>query len=546
MKNETKILLNRTDGLDVAVDKIIHAPTFVVVLVVPKESVLINSMSNFNALKRESDTAGKALMIESTDERAHEFAERANIIAQNPPRISERPAMDIVRRVSKIAPKIKASLMSESRVKNEEESEHKERSRNADVLAKKAPTFFKPILQSARVDLVEADTTEKPKEKKSRKRVIFVFLVAGALFATILWYAVVMLPMAIITLFVKHETVESEDVVTMGKDYKEVSTIKGLLYVPAELLSEKGNFVMSFPASGTESVETNAVGKLTVYNAYSAASQALVKGTRFESPDGKIFRLNKAVTIPAAKLVKGKLTPSTIEVSVTADKSGADYNIQPATRWTIPGFKGKPQFTGFYADSVDAMTGGATGLRPKLSDADRMNAESEVSEALRASLGMRILVVVDKFKTFASSTDFSITKKEELVDKNDEGKFGMYMEGEMKQLMFDENVLRDAFIAKARTNNTATDKVDMVRVEYGEPKFDFNNGTITVNVKSFITFSPNINIDEVKNNILGNTKSSAEMTILGLPKLESASVAFWPFWVNSVPTSCSRVEIIIK
>ena len=81
MKNETKIILNRTDGTDVAVDKIIHAPTFAVVLVIPRDATISHSLSNFNALKRESDTAGKALSIESSDEHVLELALRAKIIA---------------------------------------------------------------------------------------------------------------------------------------------------------------------------------------------------------------------------------------------------------------------------------------------------------------------------------------------------------------------------------------------------------------------------------------------------------------------------------
>lgn len=544
MQGETKIYLNRSDGLEAAVDKIIHAPTFAVILVIPRDSVLVHSMSNFNALKRESDTAGKALMIESGDERVHELAERAKIVATNPPKTGGRPSMDIVRRASEATPKIKVSRKHAASETYKEAEE--EEGRIGDTLSTKAPTFFKPISQTKRIDLEEADTTVLPKAKKSRRKISFVFVILGALLLAIVWSAIVMLPKATLTLSVKHVTVDSENAVVMGKDYKEVSVAGGVFHIPAELLPEKGNYAMSFPANGTESVETGAKGTLTVYNAYSAAPQALVKGTRFESPDGKIFRLDKAVTIPAAKSVKGKLTPTSIDVAVTADKTGADYNIPPATHWTIPGFKGTPRFAGFYADSLGAMMGGATGLRPTLSDADRTNAEKQVSEALRSSLGMKILAMADKFKTFASSTLFTITKKEEQIDEKDKSKFSLLMTGEMDQLVFDENVLKDALVEKARTDETATDKVDMVRVEYGEPKFDFDKGTITVDVKSSITFSPNINTEEVKKNILGNTKSAAEMMILGLPRLDSASIAFWPFWVNSVPSSASRVEIVIK
>lgn len=555
MTSETKLFINRTDSLETVVDKIIHAPTFAVALVIPRDSMLGHSLSNFNALKRESDTAGKALMIESSDEHILELAAKAKIVAENPPKSLTRPSMDIVRRASESISKVKQPVKSASHGKSEKKFESEPvtvplHHTDEGVLEQKAPSFFKPVSPHTRIDLAEADIHEEefesPKKKKSQKKKNLIFITAGMVAVFIGWYAFAVLPHATITLMVKHITVNSEDTVRIDKGYKEVSVSGGALLVPGELFSEKGNLVMSFPANGTENVETKATGKLMVYNAYSAAPQLLVKATRFESPDGKIFRLDRAVSIPAAKNTKGKLTPSKVEVSVTADKAGDEYNVIPATHWTIPGFKGTPRFNGFYADSLDAMAGGAIGLRPTLSVADRANAENAVSDALRTSLGMRILAMADKFKVFASSTSFAITKTEERVDANDKTKFGLYMEGTMKQLVFDEQMVKDAIVEKARADETMADTADITKFEYGDPTFDFTNGIITVVVKSSVVFTPHINLAEMKSNIAGSTKSSAEMTILGIPRLDSANIAFWPFWVSSVPSRVSHIDILIK
>lgn len=556
MARETKLFINRTDSLETVVDKIIHAPTFVVVLVIPRDATLGHSLSNFNAVKRESDTAGKALMIESSDEHILELAAKAKIVAENPPKSSERPSMDIVRRAAEPISKAKQSVKSAAHGKTEKKSEsesvpvHHIHHAEESAGEQNEPSFFKPLPPHARIDLAEADIHEEefesPKKKKSQKKKKLIFAAAGIVSVFVGWYALAVLPRATITLMVKHIAVQSEDTVRIGKGYKEASISGGALLVPGELFSEKGNLVMSFPANGTENVETKATGKLTVYNAYSVAPQLLIKATRFESPDGKIFRLDKAVSIPGAKSVKGKLVPSKVEASVTADKAGDEYNISPATHWTIPGFKGTPRFNGFYADSLDSMAGGAIGLRPTLSAADRANAENVVSDALRTSLGMRILAMADKFKSFASSTSFAITKTEERVDTNDKTKFGLYMEGTMKQLVFDEQMVKDAIVEKARTDETAADTADITQFEYGEPTFDFTNGTIMVAVKSSVIFTPHVNLAEMKNNIAGSTKSSAEMTILGIPRLDSANIAFWPFWVSSIPSKVSHIDILVK
>ena len=558
MKNETKIILNRTDGTDVAVDKIIHAPTFAVVLVIPRDATISHSLSNFNALKRESDTAGKALSIESSDEHVLELALRAKIIASHTPEKGRgRPVADgIVRRAPKTEPQAKSASQSKTvkiRTTHIDEEEvgintpiFKEE--EVDVLEKKAPTFFRKISHEESFDISRSvePKEELPQLPKSRKKTVIFLASFFAVLVGFLWIAFAVLPKATITLFLKREVVASNTTVQIGKDYKLVSTTSNTILIPGELFVEHGNLTKSFPASGKETVSLSAAGNLTIYNAYSSASQLLVKSTRFESSDGKVFRLNKAVTVPGAKVIGGKLTPSKIEVAVTADKPGAEYNIQPDAHWTIPGFKGTPRYKGFYAESEAPMTGGLVGERPKLSAADRSSAETEVSAALQSSLGMRIQAMADKLKTFASSTSFAVTKSEEQMNAQDSTQFNLFMEGEMRQLAFDENVLKDALVNKSRTADTASDTVDSFSIDYGNPVFDFDRGTISLNVTSSVSFVPTIDIDGIKKSVLGAKKSAAEMTILGIPRLDSAKIAFWPFWVSSVPTHISRVDVSVK
>lgn len=559
MKNETRIILNRTDGIDVAVDKIIHAPTFAVVLVIPKDATISHSLSNFNALKRESDTAGKALSIESVDEHVLELALRAKIFASHASgKGKERPVADgIVRRAPKNESEAKAAPQSKTIKVRTTHIDEEEVGINTpvfkveeDVFEKKAPTFFRKISHEESFDVTQSvepkEEESSLKRPKSRRRTLIFLTSLVAVFLVSAWVAFAVLPKATITLFLKREVVSSNTTVQIGKDYKLVSTTSNTILIPGELFVERGNLTKSFPASGKENVQLYAKGNLYIYNAYSSASQLLVKSTRFESSDGKIFRLNKAVTVPGAKVIGGKLTPSKVEVAVTADKPGDEYNIQPDAHWTIPGFKGTPRYKGFYAESIDAMAGGIIGERPVLSDADRASAEAEVSGALQSSLGMRIQAMADKLKTFASSTSFVVTKNEEQMNTQDSTQFNLFMEGEMRQLAFDEGVLKDALVNKSRTDDTASDTVDSFSIDYGDPTFDFDKGTISLNVTSSVSFVPTVDIEGIKRSVLGVRKSAAEMTILGIPRLDSAKIAFWPFWVSSVPTNISRVDVSVK
>ena len=80
----------------------------------------------------------------------------------------------------------------------------------------------------------------------------------------------------------------------------------------------------STPATPSENAF--AVGQVTVTNNYSKP-QTLVERTRLLTADGKLYRLDRRITVPAG----GKET-----VSVTADQPGSSFAIAPA-KFTIPG-----------------------------------------------------------------------------------------------------------------------------------------------------------------------------------------------------------------
>ncbi|MFA5163173.1 MAG: hypothetical protein WC441_01445 [Patescibacteria group bacterium] len=82
----------------------------------------------------------------------------------------------------------------------------------------------------------------------------------------------------------------------------------------------------SYPAGGEEILGEEVAGRVTLINNYNK-DQALVVKTRLLSPDGKLFRLQEAVNIPAG----GKT-----EAAIYADEPSQEMAIAP-TRFSIPG-----------------------------------------------------------------------------------------------------------------------------------------------------------------------------------------------------------------
>src|SRR3989338_3296091 len=139
-------------------------------------------------------------------------------------------------------------------------------------------------------------------------------------------------------------------------------------------------------ADGEKPVESRASGKIIVYNNYSTTPQRLVKNTRFETPDGLIYKIGDSVTIPGRRTVSGKTIAGSIEAVAYAETVGEEYNIG-LTDFTIPGFKSVPErFESFYGRSKTTMTGGKVGNEKAISEEKTLQTRARLDGALTQEL----------------------------------------------------------------------------------------------------------------------------------------------------------------
>ncbi len=514
MRTEKKVFLNRNDDLAVAVDRLIKTQAPVVILNIPRDSVLATTINNFHVLRRESVAAQKELIIESVDERVLELAALAKLDAVNPVfRQKERLISDILPK-----PKFK-------------EKETKE----------KGEVFEKKVIPPA----PEKKVFKKPKKLRVLKGVATFLIVAFIVFGGFLLMNTV-LPKATVEMILKKFPANFLYQVEVGTTTQSVKVNEGKILLPGELLQASGNLSLSFPASGQKEVQRKATGTLTVFNAYSSLPQVLVATTRFLSPQGKVFRLDRQVTIPGAKVEDGKIVPSQIEVSVTADEPGEDYNIGPAKNWRIPGFKGSPRYEGFYADSLSAMTGGFVGVEAVPTAEDIEKGRRELLTKLEGALEGQILVLLsDRFKVFPQSREFKVLK-EEIEPASSEGNFRIFIEAELKYLVFDEIILKEAVTAEVKNSFAGDLKVKDFSLSYSEPKTALDQGKMTFSISGSIIFEPNINVAELKQEFIGRNEQELRKAVFFLTGLERANISLWPFWVNRVPNDPERLIVILK
>lgn len=136
-------------------------------------------------------------------------------------------------------------------------------------------------------------------------------------------------------------------------------------------------------ADGTTTLPAaKASGSITIYNDYADTPLHLVKNTRFETPDGLVFRMPSDVVVPGKK----GSTPGSVTVQVQADAAGEQYNVGPVSRFTLPGLASSPAMhDAVYGRSTAAMTGGSSGGQgPYVAPAALQAAISTVRARLQA------------------------------------------------------------------------------------------------------------------------------------------------------------------
>ncbi len=335
------------------------------------------------------------------------------------------------------------------------------------------------------------------------------------------------------------------DSVIANKNIAKINTAQK--QIPAEVFSIKKNFNLSFPASAKKSVEDKAGGKITVYNAYSSSPQVLVASTRFATSDGKIFRLVQKLTVPAAKIVEGKITPSGIEAIVIADKPGVNYNIGPVSRFTIPGFEGSAKYQGFYGVSSEPMTGGFIGERPYPTDDDikkaKQTAESNFKDYTESSLSLQL---PPEFKIIDGARQFIITKEQINNTVDEKGNFTIFLEGQSSAIGFKESDLKDFMENIGQSSLGETFRIKSYDAEYGAGRADFNKGQISFAINFKSVFEEPIDIDSFTQKILGKSANELKSIISSFSNINKTTISFWPFWVKNVPGDLSRVKIEVE
>ncbi len=417
-----------------------------------------------------------------------------------------------------------------------------EESKILDEFDKKVETFEKKEIERFKEEEKVAEVKKRRfriKFKTAALLAIVLILVGGLIYS-----ALAFLPRADIKITAKKSNWEYMDSVTVSKNVAAVDV--GNKQIPGEIFTQRKNLTLSFPATGKQYVEKKSKGKIVVYNAFSSESQTLIAGTRFAAPDGKILKLDAKMVVPGAKISEGKIVPSNVEGTVTAEKAGDQYNIGPIGKLTLPGFKGSAKYDGFYGALNEQLTGGFVGEIAVATDADIKQGREKTTQTLKDNLDVFInSQIPGEFKIIDGAKQFSVVKENINKEADSSGNFLVYIEAETSIIGFNEENLSQMLSDLGGNSLGEGFKIKSFQMDYGVARADFKNGKMSFPVNFKGVFWQPIDDDKIKSLITDKTEEELKTAVFALPGVEKATISLWPFWVKRVPDNFNRITVEI-
>lgn len=375
----------------------------------------------------------------------------------------------------------------------------------------------------------------KPEQKRQRKfpiKTLITIVLIGCLGFLIYWYVGVRATVSV-------DPKMKEVYVSNSYTAKLKPTANELAFSAVTITKEKE---VTVPATGKKKLETRATGKVVLYNTFSSVSQRLIKNTRLESAKGMIYRLDTSIMIPGKTKKGSEEIPGSIEVSVTADEAGEEYN-SGLTDFTIPGFKGEPRYSKFYGRSKTTLEGGFSGTIKTASDEEIVAAEGRLREELTSELkDESIEKIPSGFITFQNGS-FLSTERLKTEDPTT-----IRMKGTLHTIIFDKAIISSRVAKDALNINddlvTASKLEQLSFIPDPNETMPWETGNLPFSLNGTTTLLWTYNRERLKEDLAGKPVKIVPTVLSAYPGIDHAEVSVFPKWKSTMPTDPKKINIV--
>lgn len=314
-----------------------------------------------------------------------------------------------------------------------------------------------------------------------------------------------------------------------------------------ELIQLTQNGSKEVKATADQKLETKSSGQIIVFNNYSEEPQSLIKNTRFETPEGLIYRVDKNITIPGRTVSGTSTIPGSIKITVYADASGEKYNID-LTDFTIPGLKGSQKYSSIFARSSTKMTGGFSGIVKKVDATDELSAFSDIENSLKTSLLKEMTAQIPTDFIFYNDGVFFDFEKMPQSDASSSNVI-LNEKGTVYGIIFSKSALNKFLVNQAVANASGTpiqignlDKLNfsILNKDSFDPK---NDTSFKFTLKGEITAVWSVDLQKLKTVLAGKSKKDLFSILSDFPAVEKAESFITPIWKNFYPENPEKIKI---
>ncbi len=314
---------------------------------------------------------------------------------------------------------------------------------------------------------------------------------------------------------------------------------------------------MSVEGFATETRDSGgkASGKIMIFN-NSSSAQNLVghptdikRQTRFETPEGKIFRIRETVRVPARR----GATPGSAEATIYAEEEGEEYNVGRVD-FKIPGLKGTPQYDNVYARSVDSIQGGFVGKAVFISKEDYDKAKKElVSKLEREAVNSIVKEIPDDFILYKTAYKIEINEEESNPDlgtkigtESSSPKESFVLKGvaSIDAYLLPKKSLSDAIVGKINSkgeiNSSEVTVSNMESLEFSFLSIDKENKKIFFSLTGQPHIVWNIDKESLSKDLIENKEEPAQI-FKKYSNIDKASIVYRPSWWKTPPKDHSRI-----
>jgi len=405
----------------------------------------------------------------------------------------------------------------------------------------------------ARRHIVPDHLLRDPQTISPRRKSFFGWILSICALAAIIFAALSLIfSRATVLVTPRSQTIDTTNLVLTAK--KEALSTE----LDYEILGLSYTATTSLDGKLSVGAETRTKGVVTIFNMHSTTPQTLVAGTRVQDTKGRVYRTDYQVSVPGYKTVDGKKTAGSVDVRVTAQAPGPEYNMALSDLtgdFKLPGYVGSPKYPDFYARLKTALTGGSSGRKVTVDASDIDKAEAKLKEEAITYLENQVKgMLPTDFILLKGASRITFDPRIESSD-TDEAKLNVSLKANYHAMIFRNQDLTSTLasknISQFRNIPFTIPELSDLQVTLTEPKgFSLDKAnSVTFKVLGSATMRGTVDSTQLAKDLAGIKLSESSKIMSKYGAISSADIVLQPLWkrfiLPSFPKNPEKIEIKI-